>query len=296
LSRRILQFGTTGQVAREMLARAGAHGVALTAMGRAEADLTDTAAVEAAIAGAQADLVVNAAAYTAVDRAEQEPDLAMAVNATAPGVMARACARRGLALIHLSTDYVFDGDRAGAYAEDDPPAPRTAYGRSKLAGEAAVLEALDQALVVRTSWVFSPYGTNFVKTMLRLGRERGEVGVVDDQTGRPTAAGSLAQFILANAATLAKSPDRRGLLHFAGRGPVTWRDFAEAIFERSGIEPRPRARAITTADYPTPARRPRNSTLDTSRLEQVFAIEPPLWRAGLDETLAQLNGGVGTGP
>lgn len=292
MSLRILQFGATGQLAREMRERAPAHGVAITALGRAALDLTDAAAVARAVEGARADLVVNAAAYTAVDRAEQEPDLAFAINAAAPEAMARACAARGLPLVHISTDYVFDGAKAGAYAEEDAPAPINVYGRSKLAGELAVRAATERVLVIRTSWVFSPYGSNFVKIMLRLGRERDQLSVVDDQTGRPTPAGALADFILSQAGGLGSAPRRSGLLHFAGAGATSWRRFAEAIFERAGIDPRPMVRPVGTADYPTPARRPRNSTLDTTRLERVFGIEAPSWRAGLDETFARLGEGT----
>ena len=284
---RILQFGTTGQLAREMLARAG-EGAAVQALSRGDVDLADAAAVEAAVMAADADLVLNAAAYTAVDQAETEQPLAFAVNAEAPGAMARACAARGLPLVHISTDYVFDGDKAGAWTEADRTGPINAYGRSKLAGERAVLESGASALILRASWVFSPYGRNFVKTMLALA-DRPELRVVDDQRGRPTAAGDLADFILAAAPRLAgRDPALFGVFHFAGEGATSWRGFAEAIFEAAG-GPRPKVVPITTADYPTPARRPRNSELDCGKLERVHGVRPRPWSAGLAEALAALN-------
>ncbi len=288
---RILQFGATGQVAIELLARADAG--AITALSRSDVDLTDTHAVEAAIADADADLVVNATAYTAVDRAESEEDLALAVNARAPGAMARACAARGLPLVHISTDYVFDGEKTGVWTEDDPTAPINAYGRSKAAGEAAIAKSGAQAIILRTSWVFSPHGANFVKTMLRLAETRPELKVVDDQRGRPTAAGDLADFILHAAPALAAKArdDVFGVFHFAGDGPTSWCGFAETIFALAD-GPKPRITPIATADYPTPARRPRNSELDCSKLTQVFGVAPRAWRDGLAETLAVLRLGA----
>jgi dTDP-4-dehydrorhamnose reductase len=285
---RILMFGRTGQVAQEMLARAPAEGTELVALSRADCDLSRPDQIEAALAAYEgADLILNAAAYTAVDQAEAEEDLAFAVNGIAPGVMARACAARGLPLVHLSTDYVFSGDKAGAWTEDDPTDPQTAYGRSKLAGERAVTDSGARALILRTSWVFSPFGRNFVKTMLRLGRQQDRLGVVDDQTGRPTAAGDVASFLLAAAPRLAKDGAVAGLYHFAGAEAVTWRGFAQTIMEQSGLNTP--VDPIATADFPTPAKRPTNSVLDTSRLERVFGLSPRPWRAGLDETLARLQ-------
>ena len=285
---RILQFGATGQVARELIARDRRNTV--TALSREEVDLRDTQAVADAIAETDADLVVNAAAYTAVDRAEREEDLAFAVNAAAPRVMAQACARRKLPLIHLSTDYVFDGEKAGPWREDDPIRPLNAYGRTKAAGEAAVAQSGGRALVIRTSWVFSPYGLNFVKTMLAAARARHELRVVDDQHGRPTAAGELAEFIfaVAPALTSAIGDASAGVFHFAGEGATTWRGLAEAIFEHAP-GPRPRITPIPTADYPTPARRPMNSVLDCDKLERVLGVKPRPWLEGLIETLKKLG-------
>jgi dTDP-4-dehydrorhamnose reductase len=284
----ILQFGRTGQLAREMLARAPARGCEIQALSRSDIDLADAGAVANAVRDASADLVLNAAAYTAVDRAESEPDLAMAINAAAPAAMAKACAKRGLPLIHLSTDYVFDGAKAGAWREDDPRAPTCAYGRSKAEGEAAVEAAGGRAVILRTSWVFSAHGSNFVKTMLALAKARPELRVVADQRGRPTAAGDLADAILAIAPRLvAGAPEASGVFHFAGEGTTSWAGFAEAIFELAG-DPKPKVIPIPTADYPTPARRPLNSELDCGRIERVFGLRPRPWRDGLAEALHEL--------
>ena len=285
---RILQFGATGQVARELIAR-DRH-KAVTALTRDQVDLRNAPAIAEAIADADADLVVNAAAYTAVDRAESEEDLAFAINAAAPGVMAQACARRKLPLIHLSTDYVFDGEKTEAWVEDDPLRPVNAYGRSKAAGEAAVAQCGARALIVRTSWVFSPYGLNFVKTMLAAARARDDLRVVDDQHGRPTAAGEIAEFIfaVAPALTSAIGDASAGVFHFAGEGATTWRGLAEAIFAHTP-GPRPRITPIPTADYPTPARRPMNSGLDCDKLERALGVKPRPWREGLAETLRKLG-------
>jgi dTDP-4-dehydrorhamnose reductase len=284
---RILQFGRTGQLARELLARAPAA-VSVQALARSDVDLTDPEAVAAAVRGADADLVVNAAAYTAVDRAESEPDRAVAVNAAAPAAMARACAERGLPLVHVSTDYVFDGAGARAWREDDRRAPINAYGRTKAAGEAAVKASGAHALILRTSWLFSPYGTNFVRTMLALAQTRAELRVVADQRGRPTAAGDLAEAILALAPRLAdRDPLACGVFHFAGAGTTSWADFAETIFALAG-GPHPRVIPIPTADYPTPAPRPLNSELDCGKFERTLGLRPRPWRVGLAETLDQL--------
>jgi len=237
---------------------------------------------------ADVDMVINAAAYTAVDQAEAEEDVAHAVNAAAPGAMARACAARGLPLIHVSTDYVFDGSGTKAWQETDPVGPIGAYGRSKLAGELAVADAGGRFLIVRTSWVFSPFGRNFVKTMLSLAG-RPELRVVDDQHGRPTAAGDLAEALLVAARRMVGEPGGsvRGLLHFAGDGATTWRRFAEAVFEAAG-GPSPIITPVTTAEYPTPAARPANSVLDCGRVETLLGIRPRPWRDGLVETVRAL--------
>jgi dTDP-4-dehydrorhamnose reductase len=282
---RILQFGATGQLAREMLARGGGQ---VTALSRADVDLADAAAVERAVAEADADLVVNAAAYNAVDRAETEEALALAVNAEAPGAMARACNAKGIPLIHVSTDCVFDGTKDGAWTEDDAPSPLGAYGRSKLAGERAVLESGAEAVVLRTSWVFSPYGRNFLQIMLNLGQSQPQVRVVDDQHGKPTCAGDMADFILAAAPRLmAREPNLTGLFHFANPEPTTRRGFAEAIFEGAGVTTP--IIPIPTSDFPTPAPRPLNAVLDCGKLEQAYGVRLRSWREGLAETLAAMR-------
>lgn len=285
---RILQFGASGQLARELLDRAARHDVSITALSRDDVDLADLGALERAVATAgPVDLVVIAAAYTAVDRAETEPDLAHRINGEAPGVIASACAARGLPVVHVSTDYVFPGDKAGAWAEDDVTGPLNVYGASKLAGERAVAAANDRSLILRTSWVFSAYGANFVKTMRRLAALGDPLRVVDDQHGRPTAAGDLADFILAAAPRLVGSTDGYGLYHFAGHGETSWRGFAEAVV---GLcpPPRPEVLPIRTADRPSPAARPLNSVLDTTRLEAAYGVRLRPWADGLAEVMARL--------
>lgn len=285
---RALLFGPGGQLGRELLDRAAGRGVTLVAVDRAMADLTDADAVTRAVRDADVDIVINAAAYTAVDQAEAEEDVAHAVNAAAPAAMARACAARTLPLIHVSTDYVFDGSGATPWRETDPVGPIGAYGRSKLAGEGAIARSGGRCLIVRTSWVFSPYGRNFVKTMLSLA-ERPELRVVDDQHGRPTAAGDLAEALLVAARRMVDEPEGpvQGLLHFAGDGATTWRKFAEAVFETAG-GPCPAITPVTTAEYPTPATRPANSVLDCSRVETLLGLRPRPWRDGLAETIRAL--------
>jgi dTDP-4-dehydrorhamnose reductase len=285
---KVLQFGATGQMARELIARAPRHGVQLTALSREQADLTDPAAIARIVAQADADLVINAAAYTAVDKAETERDLAFLVNADSPGAMARACAMRGLPLVNASTDYVFNGSGSRAWREDDATAPINAYGDSKLAGEQAIAASEARAITLRTSWVFSAHGANFVKTMLRFA-DRPELKVVDDQIGRPTFAGDLAEAALTVGQRLARDQDAPiGVFHFAGAGTVSWFEFATAIFEAKG-PPVPVVLPIPTRDYPTPAARPANSVLDCARIEGAFGIVPRPWRDGLNETLAELG-------
>ncbi len=284
---KVLQFGATGQMARELIARSPRHGVQLTALSRDQADLTDPAAIARIVEQADADLVINAAAYTAVDKAETERDVAFLVNAESPGAMARACAARGLPLVNASTDYVFNGSGSRAWREDDATAPINAYGDSKLAGERAIAASEARAITLRTSWVFSAHGANFVKTMLRFS-DRPELKVVDDQIGRPTFAGDLAEAALTVGRRLARDEDApTGVFHFAGAEAISWFGFAKATFEAKG-PPAPAILAIPTEDYPTPAARPANSVLDCTRIEGAFGIVPRPWRDGLNETLAEL--------
>ncbi|PWE30004.1 dTDP-4-dehydrorhamnose reductase [Maritimibacter sp. 55A14] len=279
----LLVFGRTGQLARE-LARRAPEAVFL---GRDAADLADPAACAAAIETHAPGAVINAAAYTAVDRAETEEALATAVNAAAPGAMARACAARGIPFVHVSTDYVFDGSGAAPLRPGDAPAPLGAYGRSKLAGEAAVRAAGGCYAILRTSWVFSAHGGNFVKTMLRLGAGRDQLAVVADQVGGPTWAGDIAAACLTIAAQLARDPAKSGIHHFAGAPDVSWAGFARAIFAQAGLSCA--VTDIPSADYPTPAARPANSRLDCSGLETAFAIPRPDWRTGLARVIEELE-------
>jgi dTDP-4-dehydrorhamnose reductase len=288
---RVLQFGTTGQLARELLAQAKDFDVEITALSRAEADFADPQAVASALGGRQADLVVIAAAYTAVDLAQSEEALAHRVNAETPGVIAAALGE-GAALVHISTDYVFDGQKGAPYVEGDEARPLNVYGASKLAGERQVLAASPRALVLRTSWVVSSHGKNFVKTMLRLAGEGGPISVVDDQFGRPTSARDLARFILSQAGRLAAAPAGApvfGLCHFANSGEVSWKGFAEGIFDIALGAEAPAVKAITTAERPSPAARPARGTLDTGKLERTFGVAPRPWREAAAEIVAELK-------
>lgn len=292
---RILVTGRQGQVAGALAGLAGARPAELevAALGRPELDITDRASVERAVAGFSPDIVVNAAAYTAVDKAEAEEDAAFAVNAHGAANVAAAASAAGVPVIHLSTDYVFSGEGDQPWREDDPTGPQGAYGRSKLAGEEAVRAANPRHAILRTSWVYAPLGHNFVRTMLRLAEDREVVRVVADQHGTPTYAPDIAEGILAVAKVAIAEPqaDRwRGLFHMTGAGETTWAGFAEAVFSASAARGGPSARVepIATADYPTPARRPANSRLDNSRFRATFAHALPDWRDGVDRCVAEL--------
>lgn len=285
---KLLVTGTHGQIAQSLLRQARHHsGVTVEAVGRPEIDLEKPAAVAAAMAARAPDVIVNAAAYTAVDRAEQEPALAYTVNRDGAADVARIAQRLGVPLIHLSTDYVYDGRKLSPYVETDATGPLGVYGASKLAGERAVLDACPQALILRTSWVYSPFGTNFVKTMLRIGAEGAQVRVVDDQIGNPTSAGDLADAILRVAPVLG---GRGGIYHLAGSGHVSWCGFARHIFETSGKlgGPQPAVEAITTADYPTAAQRPQRSWLAIDAFAQRFGFTLPEWQSSVDAVVSEL--------
>jgi dTDP-4-dehydrorhamnose reductase len=285
----VLVFGRTGQVATELARRIPAW-AAPVFLGRDAADLADPAACAAAVAAQRPALVINAAAWTAVDRAEAEEAAATVVNGDAPAAMARAAAAVGAPLLHVSTDYVFDGGGTRPWRPDDPVGPLGAYGRSKLAGEVGVRAAGGAHLILRTSWVFAGHGANFLRTMLRLSATRDSLRVVADQHGGPTPAGAIADALwTAGAAFIAADDAGRAALtgteHFSGAPDTTWADFARAIFAAAG-----RSVAVTdiaTADYPTPATRPPNSRLDCSGLEARFGIGRPDWRAGIAEALAE---------
>ncbi len=286
---RVLIFGGDGQLGREFRRLDGRDGHQVIAVTRSQADIVQPAAVRAAIRDADAEAVVNAAAYTAVDRAESELELAFSINRDGARQVAAAAAERGLPVVHISTDYVFDGTKHGAYPPDHPVAPMGVYGASKEAGERMVREAHDRPLILRTSWVFGAQGHNFVKTMLRLGAEREELGVVDDQFGCPTAAGDLAAAVLDMLPRLAKGG--WGTYHYCGAGRTSWHGFARQIFElRKAITgaPPPRLRALATAEYPTPAPRPANSELDCASFAAAFGFAPRSWKLGLAEVLDEL--------
>lgn len=285
----LLVFGAGGQVGRAVMEQAQGRAIGLD---RRACDICDEAAVRRALAAAEISAVVNCAAYTAVDRAENERAQAFAINADGAGTIARAAASRGVPVIHLSTDYVYAGDQPGAVDETAPIAPLNAYGASKAAGDAAVMAENPAHVLLRVSWVFGVHGGNFVKTMLRLGRERPELRIVADQRGGPTEAGDIAAAILAVAATL-RMPDFDGwgVYHFAGAPATSWFDFAQEIFARAP-EPRPKLTPIATQDYPTPARRPLNSTLECGKILRRFAIGQPDWRISLSRVMAALEKGT----
>ncbi len=287
---RIVIIGARGQVGWELTQRAPLLGHEALAWDVAELDITDAAAVNRELAASGADVVINAAAYTAVDKAEQEPGLAFAVNRDGPAHLAAACARLNIPLLHISTDYVYDGAKIDPYVEDDPTTPLGVYGASKLAGDEAVRQGLPRHLILRVSWVFGIHGHNFVKTILRLAREREELRVVADQYGCPTYAGDIADTLLELAGRTAEIDANAawGTYHYCGEPATTWHGFASAIVELA------RAReplvvqsvtAIATVDYPLPSPRPVNSVLDCAKLAARFGIQPRPWRAGLEAML-----------
>jgi dTDP-4-dehydrorhamnose reductase len=279
----ILLFGANGQLGQELARAAAARGVALVALSRAEADIADAAAVRGALGAHQPRLVINAAAYTKVDLAETEVEAARQGNEIGPAVLAQACAEASLPLVHISTDYVFDGTEPGPYVETDVVAPTGSYGRSKTAGEAAVRAANPRHIILRTAWVYGEFGNNFLKTMLRLAATRDELRVVADQRGCPTSTADLAAALLAIAPRLIAGEDVWGTYHFAGAGVTTWHGFASRIVAaQAPLTGRaPRVTPITTADYPTPARRPANSALDCEKFARVFGLRARPWE---DET------------
>jgi dTDP-4-dehydrorhamnose reductase len=289
---RLIIIGKEGQVARALAERAPAHGVTAVHLGRPQLDLADPSGIEDLLIEVGGDVIVNAAAYTAVDQAEVEPDLANAINGVGPGVLAGVAASMGVPIIHLSTDYVFDGMANRPYREHDEPHPVGAYGSSKLLGEQAVSAAPNHA-ILRTAWVYSPFGRNFVKTMLRLAREREEVAVVADQHGSPTSALDIADGIISVGSNLLARPDEtdlRGIFHMTGSGFATWADFATEIFQQSARfgGPAARVRPIATSDFPTPAKRPTNSRLDCSKLARIHGFTLPAWHRSLEPCVQRL--------
>ena len=295
---KILVTGRDGQLARG-LAEAAVAGVEVVTIGRPQIDLTDPRSMAEAIARERPDAVVNAAAYTAVDKAESEPDIAMAVNGMGAEHIALACAAGAIPLIHVSTDYVFDGTRKEPYREDDAVGPINTYGRSKLDGELRVARACAQHLILRTAWVHSPWGSNFVKTMLRLAGDRREIGVVGDQWGSPTYAPHLAGLVLALAQKVVTDTAAIpwGTYHAVNAGETTWSGFAREVFLCARERGLPAAEVVPigTADYPTPARRPMNSRLDCAKLRRSFALELPDWRVGVRDCVDRLAAALQAG-
>lgn len=281
---KLLVFGQTGQVARELIRRAPV-GVTVLALGRDRADLSDPSSCALAIDRTDADAVINAAAWTAVDSAETAFAEALGVNGDAPTVMAQAAADRRLPFLHISTDYVFDGTGNQPFLPDHPTAPLGAYGRSKLAGEIGVRAAGGKHLILRTSWVVSTHGTNFVTTMLRLGREREALNVVADQIGGPTPAAAIADALFAAARAMVDGAGG-GTHHFSGAPDTSWAGFAREIMARAGLACV--VNDIPSSAYPTPAKRPLNSRLDCTSLEVAYGIARPDWRSGLDDILREL--------
>lgn len=288
---RALVIGKSGQLAR-CLADSAPAGIELACLGRGAFDLADPAADLGVLDACRPEVVINAAAYTAVDKAESDADAAFALNAHGPGRLAAFAAARGIPLIHVSTDYVFDGAAVRPYVEDDPTAPLNVYGRSKLDGERAVLSAQPQSVILRTSWLFSAHGGNFVKTMLRLAGERDRVRIVADQFGCPTSAHELAACIWRVAGRIDAARSPWGVYHYAGAGATSWADFAAAIFAapEARLARIPDIDRLTTPDYPTPAMRPRYSVLDCTRIGERLAIHPAPWQAALADVLIRLQG------
>ena len=290
---RVLVTGREGQVVRSLAERArGRAGVEILAIGRPELDLESPATVREAVVAARPDVVVNAAAYTAVYQAVDEPERAFRINGEAAGELAAAAREAGAGFIQISTDYVFDGSAEGAYAETSALRPLGVYGRSKLLGEERVREAHPDATIVRTSWVYSPYGRNFVRTMLALAETRDELNVVADQIGCPSSALDLAKGILAlvEARAAAGSSGSGETYHLAGTGTASWAELASVIFEEAAARGLPAAavRPIPTAEWPTRAERPRNSVLDSSKFERDFGYRAPPWRASVAEVVERL--------
>jgi len=281
---KLLVFGKTGQVARE-LARAMPTEWNVTFLGREQADLEHPDQCAVAISDLRPDAVINAAAFTGVDKAEDEPEVAQTVNALAPAAMATAAQKLNVPFLHISTDYVFDGSGSEAFSPADPTGPLGVYGHSKLAGEQAIAEAGGKWFILRTSWVFSGHGANFARTMLRLGAERDSLGVVEDQIGGPTPASEIAQALVAAARAMVDGQSG-GIYHFAGAPFTSWASFARAIMDNADLDCR--IDGIATSGYPTPAERPRNSRLDCESFEQDFGIDRPKWRKTLPQVISEL--------
>jgi dTDP-4-dehydrorhamnose reductase len=290
---KILLCGAGGQVGTELCRLAPERGWRLIATDRPVLDIIDRAAVDTAIRSERPEIVINAAAYTAVDRAESEPAEAWAINCDGPRNLAAACHAAGIPLVHISTDYVFDGTKQGPYVESDPVNPLGIYGQSKEASERAVRDAHPEHVILRTAWLYSAHGHNFVKTMLRLADTHPSLRVVADQRGSPTSATDIAAAIATIAVRITSGTGLWGTYHFAGAGEVTWHGFAEAIYAAAEPwrGPPPTVAPIATTEYPTPARRPANSVLDCRRIGAAYGIMPRPWRDALGEVLRELYEG-----
>lgn len=290
---KLVVTGKSGQVASALLERGAGAGVEILTVGRPEIDLGHRHALSETISRLAPDVIVSAAAYTAVDKAETDIETALAVNGHGPSLVASAARDLSVPLIHLSTDYVFDGSKTMPYVETDPTNPISVYGRSKLAGERAVAEATSDFVILRTAWVYSPFGNNFLKTMLRLAADRPEIRVVDDQHGNPTSALDIAEAILTianNVIHKRADPQLRGVFHLAGNGEASWADFATEIFAASATAGGPSAKVvgISGADYPTPARRPANSRLSSDKLERLHGVSMPRWQISTGAVVSRL--------
>ncbi|MBW2654756.1 MAG: dTDP-4-dehydrorhamnose reductase [Deltaproteobacteria bacterium] len=289
---KILIIGSNGQLGWELCQRGKPHGFDIIPLDIPEFDITDPAAVKKAVNQPGISLVINAAAYTAVDKAESEPESAFAINCDGPADLAASCNEADIPLIHISTDYVFDGTREEPYLETDPLSPLGVYGKSKAEGETIVRSLLTDHIIIRTAWLYGIHGNNFVKTMLSLGKEKETLRVVADQYGCPTSAADLAEAILTIAEQIKERPDIHwGTYHYCGKGKTTWHGFAEKIFELAkqyNLFSIKKVIPVTTAEYPTPAKRPLNSVMDCSLLTKNFGILPPPWQESLERMLRQL--------
>ena len=291
---KVLVTGAGGQVGQSLLAEGESSDHQVIGFTRANLDITCAASIASAFDSAHPDIVINAAAYTAVDAAESDSEAAFAANATAPGLLAEACARMGIPLVHISTDYIFDGTAQAPYSETDSENPVSVYGASKLAGERAVQSAVAEHIILRTAWVFSEYGGNFVKTMLRVGAECDELKVVDDQMGGPTSARAIASALLGLVDQYAQNgPLEWGIYHFSQAPHVSWHAFAKHIFEialeQGAINTAPNVLAVPSSSYPTPVRRPKNSRLNTRKFESLTGITIDTWQGELVRIISALN-------
>ncbi|OLQ76095.1 dTDP-4-dehydrorhamnose reductase [Photobacterium proteolyticum] len=290
---RVLITGCNGQVGHCLVEQLAGH-AELLAVDRDQLDITDSVAVDTTVNEFKPDIIINAAAHTAVDKAEEEAELSYAINRDGPKYIAQAAANVGAAILHISTDYVFAGNKDGLYVENDETEPQGIYGQSKLAGEKAVIEACSKHIILRTAWVFGQHGNNFVKTMLRLAKDRDTLGIVGDQVGGPTCADDIASALITIAKQVVSGKNAQyGVYHFSGMPHVSWFEFAQTIFEQAEeqelLSSKPRLNSIATADYPTPAKRPANSKLDTKKIEQAFNIQPSDWRSALTDLKPYTN-------